>query len=303
MTKQDRPTLKSFFRSGALPTEEEYSDLIESTVNLMDDGFSKTDADGMQLASKGGSLRIMSLYQGLGTRKPSWVFDHGSKIDGALHLRPDEGKTALEGPADDENDSEGTSGDNNAPKVFPPNLTLTREGCMGVNRAAPDWRLDVGGVARMEGRIGTTTHKIPAVRADGDWKDITHDLTGCHAFEIVAGAAGREGEGRYSLLHAIAMNTYQPRNPLLNWFFQRRPIKKTRAMYGRYSDRLRLKWEDVPNKPLHYRLRIRTNANFGKDQYIRYTITRLWFDTKMTGCTSTSSEGPRFNTDRDTDLL
>lgn len=299
MTKQDRPTLKSFFRSGALPTEEEYSDLIDSTVNLMDDGFSKTEADGMQLASKGGSLRIMSLYQGLGTRKPSWVIDHGDKVDGALHLRPDEGKTALEGPA--EGDDEATDGD--GPKLFAPNLTLTRNGRMGVNRSAPSWPLDVGGVARMEGRIGTTTHKIPAVRADGEWKDLTHELTGCHAFEIMAGAAGRPGEGRYSLLHAIAMNTFQPRNFLLNWFFKRRPIRKTRAMYGRYSDRMLLKWEDVEGKPLHYKLRIKTNADFGADQYIRYTITRLWFDTRMTGCTSSSSEGPRFETDRDTDLL
>lgn len=298
MTKEDRPTLKSFFRSGALPTEEEFSALIDSTVNIMDDGFSKTDADGMQLASKGGSLRIMSMYQGLGATKPSWVFDHGAKVDGALHIRPDEGKDALAGPKDGD-----TSANGDAPLLSPPNLTLTRDGRMGVNRSAPDWRLDVGGIARMEGRTGTTTHQIPAVRANGIWQDITHELTGCHALEIMAGAAGPEGEGRYSLLHAIALNTFQPRNPILNWFFKRRSIKTQTAMYGRYADRLRLKWIDAKDNPLHYKLQICTNADFGKHQYIRYTITRLWFDTKMLGCTSTSADDPIFKTDRDPDLL
>ncbi|MCY4180867.1 MAG: hypothetical protein OXD48_11460, partial [Litoreibacter sp.] len=66
MSKRDRTTLKSFFSNGALPTAKEYRDLIDSSVNQVEDGFDKTEKDGLKLFSVGGSLRVMSLYQGLG---------------------------------------------------------------------------------------------------------------------------------------------------------------------------------------------------------------------------------------------
>lgn len=305
MNKQDRPTLKAFFRHGALPSEEEYGDLIESVVNIKDDGFSKTDEDGMKLASKGGSLRIMSMYEGLGASKPSWVFDHGNKSDGSLHIRPDTGKASLAKAGSDE-DSDETSDDE---MPLPPNLTMTNNGCVGINRDDPAWRLDVGGVTRMEGRTGVTSYEIPYVKANGDWHPITQPLTGCHILEVTAGAGGRRGDGRYSLMHAVAMNTYQPRNPILNWWFRRRAIKVQTAMYDSFADRLRLRWVDGPD-PHTYVLEIRTNANFNQllpdgkkradTQYIRYTITHLWHDTHMAGSTMLKNE---IKTDRDEGTL
>lgn len=305
MTKQDRPTLKSFFRSGALPSEKEYSDFIDSTVNMTEDGFAKTDEDGLQIPSKGGSLRIVSLYQGIGTPKPNWVLDHGKKVEGALHIRPDLGKHALTSAEDDP--KRPTPADGKQPadeaELFAPNLTLTRDGRMGVSTEDPAWRLDVGGVARMKGRVGVTSHEIPYVKANGKWHAITQPLTGCHILEVVAGAGGKRNDGRYSLLHAVAMNAYHPRNPLLNWWFRRRSIKAQRAVYGSFSHRLRLRW--VADKDPHtYRLEICTNANLNRrledTQYIRYSITRLWFDTDMAGATMT---GKTFKRDRDRGLL
>ncbi|WP_300038636.1 hypothetical protein [uncultured Roseobacter sp.] len=275
MTKQDRATLKSFFRSGALPTATEYRDLIDSTVNQVDDGFAKTDADGLRLNSVGSSLRVLSLYQGLGTPKPSWVLEHGDAL-GALHFRPDLGKSALEfdGGAAPGTD---TSGD---PAIA--GLSITRDGRVGVAREAPDWRLDVAGVARMQGRIGVASHKIPYVKADGKWHDITQAMTGCQCFEITAGTGGDPRKGRYSMMHAIAMNAFHPRNPILNWLFRRRSIKTQTAMYGSYADRLRLRWV-ADEQQHHFRLQLRTNANFGEGKVVRYYLTQLWFDSLMTG--------------------
>jgi hypothetical protein len=286
VTKQDRATLKSFFRSGALPTAEEYRDLIDSTVNQVDDGFAKTDADGLRLNSVGSSLRVLSLYQGLGTPKPSWVIEHGEKL-GTLHLRPDQGKTALQISADStdpaQDDTPAATG-----------MTLTPDGRMGVNHTAPDWRLDVGGVARMQGRIGVPSHKIPFVKADGKWHDITQALTGCQAFEITAGTGGDPRKGRYSMVHAIAMNAFHPRNRFLNWLFGRRAIKTQTAMYGSYADRIKLRWV-ADSQQHHFRLQLRTNANFGEGKVVRYYMTRLWFDSLMTGA--------REDTDRDPGAL
>ncbi|WP_298841265.1 hypothetical protein [uncultured Roseobacter sp.] len=287
MTKQDRATLKSFFRSGALPTAAEYRDLIDSTVNQVDDGFAKTDADGLRLNSVGSSLRVLSLYQGLGTPKPSWVLEHGD-APGALHFRPDQGKSALEfapGAAEEENTADGPG---------PAGLSITRDGRVGVAHEAPDWRLDVDGVARMRGRIGVTSHRIPHVRADGKWHDITQPLTGCQCFEVTAGTGGEPRKGRYSMMHAIAMNAYHPRNPILNWLFRRRSIKTQTAMYGSYADRLRLRWV-ADTQQHHFRLQLRTNANFGEGKVVRYYLTQLWFDSMMTGA--------REDSDRDAGLL
>lgn len=279
MTKQDRTTLKSFFRDGALPTAREYRDLIDSSVNQVEDGFSKTPGDGLQLNSVGTSLRVMSLYKGLGAPRPSWVMEHG-KAEGALHLRPE--PSILDDPS--------------APGAPPPamGLCFTADGRTGVNTTTPAWRLDVDGVARMGGRIGVSSTDIPHVPADGKWHDITPDITGCQAFEVMAGAGGTPRMGRYSMLHAIAMNAYHPRNPILNWLFRRRSIKAQTAVYGSYADRLKLRW--VAGEGRHFfKLQIRSNARFGKGHVIRYGLTRLWFDTTM--------GGSRGEDDRDEGLL
>lgn len=268
MTRQDRTTLKSFFRNGALPTAEHYRDLIDSGINQVDDGFSKTPAEGLRLHSAGSALRLMSLYQGAGASRPSWVLDHGRE-PGVLNLRPEEGLSA------DEVDF----GDQTRPAE---GLTMTRDGRLGVNSPEPAWRLDVDGATRSDGRIGAPTPGIASVPADGDWHDITRTLTGCQAFEIMAGVGGELTQGRYSMLHAIAMNAFHPRNSILNWLFGRRKIKAQTAMYGSYADRLRLRWVAAPERH-SYKLQLRANARFGKDKVIRYYITRLWFDTLMNG--------------------
>lgn len=303
MTKQDRPTLKSFFRNGALPGAEHYRDLIDSTVNQVEDGFSKTVPDGLRIHSAGSSLRLLSFYEGAGTPDPSWVIEHGN-LQGALHLRPKLGKQALLGTtaADGNNTTRrklgpAQGGDPSPPEATVlPGLSLTHDGRIGVSHEDPAWRLDVQGVARMAGRIGVPTPKIAAVPADGKWHDITLPMTGCQAFEVMAGAGAERYEGRYSMLHAIAMNAFHPRNPILNWLFGRRAIRAQTAVYGSYADRLRLRW--VPTGERHYfKLQLRTNANFGAERVVRYYLTRLWFDSFMQGSQEKGS------LDRDEGLL
>ncbi|MEM7295347.1 MAG: hypothetical protein AAF330_01780 [Pseudomonadota bacterium] len=276
MSKRDRTTLKSFFRKGALPSAENYRDLIDSSVNQVEDGFSKTDRDGLRLNSVGSSLRVMSIYEGLGTPHPSWTIEHGNENPGAIHLRPDVGKDAHRIGS--------KTPDTAAPSR---GLTIDRRGEVGVGLQTPRWRFDVNGVARMHGRIGIESPDIPAVAADGRWHDITQPLTGCQAFEVMAGAGGTVGQGRYSMIYAIAMNAYHPRNWALNWLFGRRRIRAQTAMYGSYADRLRLRWVK-DNAPHHFRMQIRTNADFGAEHSIQYKLTRLWFDSTMSG----SRQGP-----------
>lgn len=255
MTKKDRTTLKAFFRDGALPTAEHFRDLIDSGVNQIEDGYSKTPTDGLRLTSVGGSLRVLSLYESLSAQHPSWVIDHGDTA--SLHFRRGVGQTA-------------------------PGISFSPDGRLGVRVDAPEWALDIDGVQRVRGRIGFASDEIPHVPADGRWHDVTTEMTGCQAFEVMAGVGGEPNKGRYSMLHAVAMNAYHPRNWILNWMFRRRSIKAQTAMYGSYADRIRLRWVATSNRH-HFKLQMRTNANFGKDKVIRYYLTRLWFDPTMAG--------------------
>lgn len=304
MTKQDRTTLKSFFRDGALPSAEHYRDLIDSGVNQVEDGFSKTPLDGLNLNSVGSSLRVLSLYEGLSAATPSWTVEHGTTTEGqapgALHFRPiwDE-QIGQDNPASKGSyEPSGGKAVKKAHAAQRPDeaqgLSLTRDGRTGINIANPDWRLDVAGVARLSGRIGVTTQNIPSVEANGKWHDITRPMTGCQAFDVMAGAGGEVNAGHYALLHATAMNTFHPRNPILNWLFGRRRIRAQNAVYGSFADRLKLRWVATEEQH-HFKLQLRSNANYGKGKKIRYYLTRLWFDTTM--------EGSRSERDRDEGLL
>jgi hypothetical protein len=291
MNPQDRKTLRNYFRAGALPTAQHYSDLIDSVVTWKDDGFDKSPAEGWRIAAVGEHRALMSFYRGVGEPEPEWLLAHGREA-GALHLR---GADAAETAESD--------------------LAVTREGGVGLGCDRPSWRLDVNGVARMHGRIGAARPGTRAtVPADGGWHDITEPLEGCHALEIVAGAGGAVGEGRYAMIHAIALNAYNPRNPLLNWLLRRRSIRAQTAVFGGFSDRLRLRWRTATpgddaetgvkgaakggerryNRP--YTLQLRTQASYGGGYRIRYYVTRLWFDSRMEG-------SRRPDVDRDDGLL
>ena len=259
MSKQDRATLKSYFRKGALPTAEQYRDLIDSTVNQVEDGFDKTKDEGLALSSTGGSNRLMSWFEGGGANDPTWILEHSEKTKGSLHFKL--GKLN--------------------PSALDPSLTLSPLGYIGIGTPNPTHELDVAGTVKSNSRTGVTSQNIPHVAADGRWHTISKSLTGCQVLEVVAGTGNPRRRGRYSLMHAIAMNAFNPRNPVMNWLFGRKKIRTQTAVFGSYADRLRLRWVADKDKPYHYMLQIRTNARFDKGRVIAYSITSLWLDPFM----------------------
>ena len=146
MSKQDRATLKSYFRKGALPTAEHYRDLIDSSVNQIEDGFDKTNAEGLAISSTGGAHRLVSLYEGAGATDPSWVMEHGDRGDGTLHLSPGLAK---------QGETQTTS-----------TLSLHPSGYVGISQPEPAHALDVAGAVRMSARLGVPSAQIPHVPAD-----------------------------------------------------------------------------------------------------------------------------------------
>ncbi len=262
MTSRNRETLRNFFDEGMLPTKDHFGDLIDSMLNMSDEGFRKTAENGVEVSTPIAHDALVSFYRDQRPKEVLWSIGYGGERD-QLQFQP---------------------GSNAATRGMDPVLALDGQRRVGVNTAVPQHALDVAGVVGSQGRIGTwrPAKKMDPPKANGEWHDITDTLRGCQAFEVMAGA-GHPGGGRYALMHAIAMNTFNPGRGLFDFFTNKQRIRCDNAWYGRRCDKLRLRWSGTSGKGAAYRLQIRSNCDYGEGVGIRYNITRLWFDEDMKG--------------------
>jgi hypothetical protein len=262
MTKRRRSTLKHFFRHGALPSADQFGDLIDSTVNQVDDGFDKTPENGIEISSLGAHDSLISFFRSARSQNALWTIGYDQDQDKLLFKKLDPSER---------------------PRTV---LSLSPDGKVGVNRKDPICALDVGGVVRSEGRLGTAPADR-AVPADGRWHDVTDALTGCHAFEVMAGV-GKLKTGRYALMHAIAMNAYNPSGLFFNFLKRKNRIKCHHAYFSDRGNKLQLRWA---GRDREYRLQLRSRCNYGEGIFVRYFLTRLWFDEAMEGSWSPGLDG------------
>ena len=323
MAEQTRDTLKNYFKAGKLPAEEHFRDLIDSTMNMVDEGYRKTPEHGVQIGTLGGHSALVSFYVQSAPESVLWSLGYGTEPAG------DKG-----GNAGKHLVFEGTSRDKESD---PPKTTrvMTLDPCGRVGIAKTDTTpqvhaLDVEGVICSRGRIGSYVpdegargqdskifpFKPGPVPADGNPHNITGWLSGCHAFEIVAGVGGPSGKGQYALLHAVALNSYNPPRKLLDWLWPPRRIRTVTAVYGSQCSQIKLRWarkahgkgdkgaktaqngksgEDESGKD-EYCLLLSAGCKYaampkGKFPLIQYAITQLWFDSEMLGSQPPKDEG------------
>ena len=181
MPKKNRSTLKEYFKKGCLPSEEQFGDLIDSMLNIIDEGFDKTPDSGLKISQIGEESRLISFYRNIDMKSPIWS------------ITVDTAKKQLLFNAEDDTSV----------------LALDPAGRVGVNKRTPDYTLDVDGILATKGRIGR--YKEGAVPADGQWHPVIEKLDGCRAYEIMAGA-GKTKSGKYALLHAFALSTFNAKS-------------------------------------------------------------------------------------------
>ncbi|MCW5608276.1 MAG: hypothetical protein KIT26_09485 [Nitrosomonas sp.] len=253
MAKHNRKTLEAKFKNGSMPTETAFADLIDSTLNLIDDGFEKTIKDGLRIFQLGEG-KLMSFYQKMETLSPLWFVGLDKKTSN-LTIGNRFNANVLTLSSIDQTDDAAPAG---------------RTG-VGINKIQPQYELDVAGTIASHGRIGKKDEF--AVPADGQWYDITEVLTGCQAFEVVAGVGGRDADGKYALMHAFALSTYHAKNH----------ISYHQAHYGAKCNQLELRWQTVATEGdnFEYVLQLRTGVSYGSDIWVRYHLTRLWEDAVM----------------------
>ncbi len=68
----NRSTLKRFFQRGQIPTEVHFANLIDSTINKIDDGFAKDVEDGLKLSPIGDSQKLISFFEDIKETHPAW---------------------------------------------------------------------------------------------------------------------------------------------------------------------------------------------------------------------------------------
>lgn len=276
MTKRNRKTLADNFADGKMPTQEAFGDLIDSMVNIVDDGFDKSAADGMKVAQLDNSSKLISFYDEITVKDPLWsvafsTSGYGGGAGGIKSLSFQYGGGKASGltlagvPAADGEDAA-------AGRIR-----------VGVNQAEPSRELDVGGVIASDGRIGREGRQENRVRADGKWHPILRGLDGCQAFEIMAGV-GRKNSGRYALLHAFALSTFNS---------SKGNITRHHAHYSSRCDQIDLRWTGETHS---YALEMRTRCNFeqgaSEEIYVRYYVTQLWFDPFMEDCAVKAGADP-----------
>lgn len=246
MALKDRDTLKNLFKKGKLPSENSFGDIIDSTINKIDDGFSKSMEDGLMLSPIGKSKKVLSVFNKVTDKEAQWSLETEdgageSKKESQLHFK--------------------TGADENL-------LTLSSQGRVGIGNETPMHDLDVQGTAAMSARVGNRAEDS-LTPADGKWHTIVSDLNYCNMFEIVA-RTGVVKSGNHAMVHALAMSSYGNSNA------------KVKHTYVRFSWwrplRIKLRWT---GDTYNYKLQIKTSRNLGKDVLIKYHVTELWSDSNI----------------------
>ncbi len=262
---------------GAMPTAEHFTDLIDSSLNTLEEGFDKTVEQGFKVSALADNATLVSFYRDSAPQNSLWSISFDLHCDSLLFKK------------NSQPDADIASEDEQAV------LSLTQKGFVGINNAKPARALDIKGVIKSDGRIGSQQGQALDIPADGNWHNISPKLEGCQAFEIMAGV-GIKRSGRYGFIHATALNTCNPTGFWSNIFNRKNPIKSQHGYYNSSADKLKLRWiqaeTDVGSNESYrpYYLQIRSNSSYGEGVLIRYHISKLWFDAYMQGSQSLDDE-------------
>jgi hypothetical protein len=202
MAEKNRASLKNLFLKGKIPKESDFHELIDSSINKIDDGIGKSKGEGFKILAEGINGELMSFYDNLKDLNPNWYINQ---------------------KAEDGNEGLNIGEPNGGSRLF-----IEKGGNVGIGSTKPATKLDVNGVVTSQGRIGS--YAYGEVPANGEWHDLLSDLNEYTAFEVVA-TTGKKGA--HAIIHAIAVATYGKSKP---------GISKTMGWFGSFRNKLDLRW-------------------------------------------------------------
>ena len=87
----NRQTLKNYFQKGGFATEKHFVDLIDSSLNIVDDGISINQKQGLKLNPLGGSSRLMSFFKKATQKESDFSVHMGHDTIEGLSINAKEG--------------------------------------------------------------------------------------------------------------------------------------------------------------------------------------------------------------------
>lgn len=287
----DRKRLKEFFRKGNLPGESDFEKLIDSTFNISDDKLDINENGLMIYPSENEKNKLLSFFEKRNSDDPTWVMMVSNSKEGGISFHEI---------------VQSKDGDNPEQEIIKQAALFIQKdkGKIGIGTDTPRQQLEVNGLIASKGRMGSL--REGSVAADGSWHNIFDTktgLSGCHAYEIMAYAEGEKDEGKYALMHAIAICTLGNSKP---------KITKTSAYHGKWLNKIDIRWESRPirisgelNREkdegfnlvkwwksvfswMHrkhrdkYNLQIRTKGNYDHNKKLYFRVSELWNSDFMT---------------------
>ncbi|MEM9452603.1 MAG: hypothetical protein AAGF11_00390 [Myxococcota bacterium] len=158
INKRDRSALKSYFVEYALPTEDNFSELIDGMINQKDDGIVKQPGSPLSLQASGdgsSNQKVLNLYEDFADTGPAWTLSLNPRSN------PGDPTTARKGL------SIGTSG--GVSRLFVDHAS----GQVGIGTVEPQAALHVNGDIICNGKV--TPGELEAwqeitLESDFEWK-------------------------------------------------------------------------------------------------------------------------------------
>lgn len=253
---EGREQLKKKFKVANIGYES-YRALIDSAVNKKDDGIDIDERDGLRLAARTDTKKLLSFFDDRTDNKPQWSI----RLNPENILGLDISHVSAEGATFFLTVEGGSQEDE---------LGAVRLG-LGTNK--PQYTLDVRGTVSMKTRVGA--FKVGKVPADKKWYTIldeSHGLSNCQAYEIFAHINDNDTE-RYALTHAVILISKGRRGET---------IRITRAsskyFWGKFLNKIKFRWKRVYGK---YVIQIKARDHMGynsvgQTKNIYFRVTKLW---------------------------
>ena len=190
MALKNKETLKNYFKKGGVINEKHFVDMIDSSMNKIDDGIDISPDYGLKINPSGIFTRLISFFRKKSQKEPDYSINlNYNNVDG-ISINDKDDKSVLK----------------------------VKNNNVGINTNNPNFDLDVNGTIAAKSIIGNFSRGT--VPADGKWHKILENLDGINAFEVLAHASGSINSGYYSISHIIALSTFggsRSRNKIKNY--------------------------------------------------------------------------------------
>ena len=252
MAQHTRSELYKIYKGGF--HDKAFEHLVDSALNIKDDGLGINPEQGLVLTAKGPSKKLASFYQRISDKStPLWSISLDTE-------RGVKGLNFLEGEQS---------------RMF-----IREGGRVGINTENPNYQLDVNGLISVKGIVGA--YASGRALADAKWHTMAKmtNLDGCQAYEIIAHVVD-EKDKRFGLTIATVLMTYGKRG------YRTKVVSVesgNKWLFGRFWNKIKFRWiiDDLNTEPgkLKYMCQLKTKGHFGmKDgqpKEVFYRIKRLW---------------------------